>query len=381
MRSGPLGTRTYLSRNAGKTVPLVAVIMLAAMLICSIVALMNSIPLSIRTIYRYTEESLVVGPRGDPTQTPRIVQKLNEEAPVKLDRIILCRVVSTVVHSIVGKWPFTVVGLEKDDMMYILKRQGITSWSGRLPDDGAAEAVISEPVARNLNLKIGSTLLGPDKDDGYSPHNVKVVGILHSDRWMMFTDVEYVRENHFPPLDVVLAFAPDLKQQHKLDLWADKAFKGDRAGVFTYEQLDRDTTQMFHILYKILDAVVAILVMVITIMMGMLINIHQSQRIVEFGLLQALGYTKKQLIYRVIGETTAVMALGWIFGLMASYVLLNILKRILMDPNAFALDVFDRMAYAYTIPIPFAILLVAIATVKQRFKRFDPVSVVERRLV
>jgi putative ABC transport system permease protein/lipoprotein-releasing system permease protein len=52
-----------------------------------------------------------------------------------------------------------------------------------------------------------------------------------------------------------------------------------------------------------------------------------------------------------------------------------------MDPQAFALDISDPVAIAYTVPIPVAILIVAVGTIWLRFKNFDPVAVVERRIV
>jgi len=138
---------------------------------------------------------------------------------------------------------------------------------------------------------------------------------------------------------------------------------------------------MFATLYQILNVVIGTLVLVITTMMGMLMNIYQSQRLVEFGLLQALGYTKKQLLSRVVIETVFVVVFGWLLGLVAAYGLLNVAKRTLMDPKAFALNVLDPVAYAYSIPLPIAILIVAIATVVLRFRKFDPIGVVERRIV
>jgi putative ABC transport system permease protein/lipoprotein-releasing system permease protein len=63
------------------------------------------------------------------------------------------------------------------------------------------------------------------------------------------------------------------------------------------------------------------------------------------------------------------------------YGLLVIVKRTLMDPNGFGLLVNDPVAFRYTLPIPIAIMLVAIFTVVLRFRNFDPVGVVERRLV
>ncbi|HEY0868363.1 MAG TPA: FtsX-like permease family protein [Fimbriimonas sp.] len=377
----PLAASTYLLRNASKTIPLTGVIMLAVLLVAGIIAMIDSIPYSIRTIYSYSELMLGLGPRGDMSLTPKLVKTVREESPVPLDKVVLCRASSAMVRSIVGKWPFVVLGFEQDVMPYYLERMGSKSLQGRLPRPGAPEAVISEPVARNRNLKLGDALLGPEDNDNYSPQEVKVVGIAQTDRWVMFTNVEYQRMNHFPPIDVALVFAKNLRDQRKLDKWAEERFKGDRAQIFAYHQIEEQTEEMFGTLYKILNIVIGTLVLVITFMMGMLMNIYQSQRLIEFGLLQAIGYTRKQLLRRVWLESFAVIVAGWILGVLLAYGMLTVVDRVLMEPNAFALDTFDPVAYAYTVPLPFAILIVALMTVVLRFRKFDPVSVVERRLV
>ena len=51
------------------------------------------------------------------------------------------------------------------------------------------------------------------------------------------------------------------------------------------------------------------------------------------------------------------------------------------DVDVPPLDTTDPVAFAYTVPLPFAILVVAVLTVWLRFRNFDPVGVVERRLV
>lgn len=377
----PLVASTFLLRNAGKTIPLVAVIVLAVMLVSGIVAMIDSIPLSIRTIYRYSQQMVGITPRGDPAQTPVIRARVEKEAPVPLERIVVCRATGAQVRSIVGKWPFVVLGLGQDDMRYFLDRMSSRGVAGRLPEPGQPEALVSEPVARNLGLRRGSLLLGPVQDGAYSPEEVRVVGIADSDEWFMVTPIEYQRRHHFPPIDVLLVFARDLQDQAELDAWAVKAFKGERAQVFVYQELERDTQEMFRILYKILNVVIATLVLVITLMMAMLMNIYQSQRLPEYGLLQALGYTRRQLLGRAFGETLAVVLGGWVLGLVVAYSLLLVVRAQLMAPQAFALDPLDRMAFLYTIPIPVAILAAGALTVWSRFRRFDPVSVVERRLV
>jgi len=370
-----------LLRNAGKTIPLVSVIMLAVMLVAGIIAMINSIPYSIRVIYSYSKQMLGVTPRGDPTQTPKIIAEIKANSPVPIERVIVCRGASAQVKSIVGKWPFTVVGMTRPDMEYYLRRQGSRGVDGRLPRSGAAEAVVSRPVATNLGLKLGSTVQGPTLNESYSPQDVKVVGIADTDQWLMLGDLEYQRENHFPPIDLAAVFARTPAEQAVLDQWADKRFKGKRAQIWAFHQIEKQTKEMFETLFKILNVVIGTLVVVITFMMGMLMNIYQSQRLVEFGLLQAIGYTKRQLMSRVILESVLVVFLGWLLGVVLTFGLLNLVKAQLMDPSGFALNTQDPVAFAYTVPIPFAILIVAIGTVFLRFRRFDPVGVVERRLV
>ena len=391
-RASPLSPTIFLRRNLGKTVPLVAVIMMAVLLVSSIIALIDSIPYSIRTIYDYTREMTGITPRGDPTATVRFVKEVEANSPVPIDRVMICRASSMQVKSIVGKWPYAVLGLEQDDIRYFLDRQGGKGLTGRYPKPGAPEMIVSRPVAKNLGLIIDdpsaphaqrekSVVQRPDNPDAYSPRPVKVVGIIDSDRWLMVGSVETMRVDYFPPIDLALVFAKDRARQAELDSWTLDRFKGRRAMVYTYGKIRKDSDTMFETLFLVLNVVVAIMVVIITTMMAMLINIYQSQRLVEFGLLQAIGYTKRQILRRVLTETTLVIVGGWILGLLAAVGTLKIAEIFLMAPRAFALEILDVRAYAYTIPLPLSVLLVATTSVVLRFRKFDPVGVVERRLV
>lgn len=376
----PLSPTTFLLRNGGKSLPLVAVIVLAVLLVAGVIAMMDSIPYSIQTIYRYADKQLAITPRGDETGLKPLLARVDKASPVPIERTLVVRGMGAQIQSIVGKWPFVIIALDLKDMDFYLKRHGVTGLEGRLPKPGAPEAVISEPVARNLNLKIGSKLLGPEDQEAYAPVPVTVVGIARTTDWIGVADIDFQRANFFPPVDAALLFAKDRESQARLDDAAVKELKGSRAQVFTYGQIRKQSDEMFVTLYKILNVVIATLVLVITLMMGMLINIYQGQRTVEYGLLQAIGYNKGQLLRRSVAEAVIVVVAGWLLGLVAARVFLSIVKRLLMDPRAYALDVANPSAIAYTIPLPVAVLLVAVGTILWRFRDFDPVAVVERRL-
>lgn len=377
----PLRASTFLLRNAGKSTPLVAVIVLAVMLIAGVVSLMNSIPYSIRTIYAQSRHYLGLTPRGDALMTPLLIARL-QESPVPVERLMVARAVEFEVRSIVGPWPFVVLGLEQADLTYYLDRVTPEArLEGRLPGAGQPEVVLSEPIARNLGLQVGDLVLGPEKREAYSPNEVRLVGIVHSPEWIALGSVEYMREHHFPPVDVLLAFAADLSSQDGLDRWAVEAFQGERARTFAFHKLNEQTDEMFAILYRILDTVVGLLVVVITLMVAMLMNIYQTQRVQEFGLLQAMGYTRAAILRRLLGESALVVTVGWLLGVLMAYLLLNIIKATLMAPRAFAINTTDLLAYSYTIPVPIAIFVVASAVLMLRLRRFDPIATIERRLV
>lgn len=377
----PLAPTVFLLRNAGKTLPLVGVIVLAVLLIAGIVAIMDSIPLSIRTTYGYSKYYLGVTPRGNPALTPVLKTTVEKESPVPLAKTMVCRASDCEVKSIVGPWRFVVIALEQEDMGVYFDRLGGGKVQGRWPAPGAAEAIVSEPVARNLGKKLGDVLLSPEDSSNFSPNPVKIVGVAQTNLWMAIMPIEYHRKHHFPPIDLLIVTSKTVADQDKLDRWAYERFKGQQARIYAYFKLEEETTEMFKILYSILNVVIGMLVIVITLMMAMLMNIYQSQRLQEFGLLQALGYSRGRLMRRVLVETALVMIGGWILGMFVAYGLLSVVKAVLFDPRAFMLDPLDHQAYLYTIPVPIVIFLAASWTISRRFQKFDPVGVVERRLV
>ncbi|MDW8107977.1 MAG: hypothetical protein RMK45_10940, partial [Armatimonadota bacterium] len=80
-------------------------------------------------------------------------------------------------------------------------------------------------------------------------------------------------------------------------------------------------------------------------------------------------------------ETIAVVVLGWVLGVLSALGVLTWAKVSIMEPRGLYLEPLDPIAYQYTLPVPIMVLLFALLTIGWRLRTFDPVAIVERRIV
>lgn len=379
LRRHPLSAWVFLVRNPGRSIPLGFVLMLAVVTIACVVALLNSIDRTILKIYDYSRFFAAITPRGSEQLDPRLKQ-LAMRAP-GLGRVYVTSVCATNVQTIVGKMPFVLFGLKQNEMPFLADRCQLKLKEGRFPAAGQPEAVLSETLAKNKKVGVGDVILSPATPDQYAPVPVIVVGILEGETWLAMTSYEFVRMNFYPPLDNLLIFAKDPRDQPRLDRWLRDTFKGERARIWTYGELVEETHKAFRNLYLITGIVVTVISLMLAIMMGLLANIYFQQRLVEFGLLQAVGFTRRALLKRVTAETVLVVMLGWLVGAFVTYGALWVLKLYLMEPRGLYLEPLDWIAYQYSLPVPLAVMAFALLTIGWRLRTFDPVAIVERRIV
>jgi hypothetical protein len=321
----------------------------------------------------------IILPRAVPQIPPEIEVTL-AKAPC-LGRLCHTRAVYLRVKTIVGEFPFPGLGLERQDIPYVLDRLELKLAEGRLPSAGEPEAAVTRTIARNKGLKLGSILLDPSNPDDYAPVPVKVVGILDGPQWFALFSAEFLRPPLFRDVSEVMLLADQPGHQRVLDDWIVMKTKGSPVHAFTYEELMKDTERDLETLYKILNIAIGALVTVLATMMGMLSNIHFSQRMVEYGLLQAVGYSRGYLLKRTVWEIVVVVLFAWLIGIVLSHFALDLVRTLVMDPKGYVMETSGWNTYRYTLFVPAAIGLFGMVTVWWRFRTFDPVAIVERRAV
>ena len=124
----------------------------------------------------------------------------------------------------------------------------------------------------------------------------------------------------------------------------------------------------------------ALSIAVIALALGLLNVIFFMQRANEFGLLAALGYTKRFLMRRVFTEAAVTVAMGWVLGILLSFGIYSALNTLIFIPRGLeTLSVLTGRVILFTAPVPLSVTVFSVAVVLWQLWRMDPVSIIERR--
>ena len=377
--ASPLSPLTYFRRCPGRTLPMAFVIVLAVAAVASVVTIVHSIDLTVFTLYGYNRYLTGITPRNaltipeDQMAKVRTIPELGEVCPSHSYQVM--------VKTIFGKMFFPIFGLDEHGRTLAMQRVGVSLATGRLPVDGEPEMVMSEDVARNLNLKLGDVVSSPESQDAYAPIPIKLVGTLKGRVWFGLTSKAVADANSPFTFTGCLLFSKsaDLAQQRSLDRAVEKVIDRGEVREWQYSGLVKETRSALSNLYLILDLVVGIIVFAISFVCGLLSNIYFTQRLPEIATLAAIGYRRQYLMLRAGAETLLLCGLGWIMGCVLTYVLLTVLKAVFMTPKGLLLNTMDISAFGLTTPLPLSICLFAFITIVSRLRTLDPVSIIERR--
>ena len=356
------------------------VIVLSVFLIGSVVTIVNSVDLTVTTIYNYTKVTSPIIPQHSGLKIDPADRTIVASEP-GIDRIIESSGFFLNINTVFGKAPFICFGVGDAERDYLMRRAGDKLAAGRMPFPGAAEAVLSEGLVRNKHLKIGDEVAGPADKGGISgvPVAVHLVGVLSGPTWMAFTSRQFADEAlpFLPRFELITARSPATLSAVSTDL--DKKLDSSRVQVLSYQSLIDDLRTSLTSMYLIMGMVNAMVILVVSIMSGMLSNIYFTQRIAEFAILSAIGMRRSVQLLHAVSETAIVTAVGWFFGIAVTWLVLGFLRGRVFEPRGMLINPRDTMALLYTVPIPIMITAFALVTIAYRLSRLDPVTIIERR--
>lgn len=390
----PLAAATFFQRHRRRAVLLIGGMTLMILgIVLFIFALVVDADAKEPFLSYLNQVSIVRSPEFVQSLDPNFVARVRAHPAVErvipvAPRYSMLRVIIPPFESIDAS-PYSVYA---DDMAYLVDLYALVVKDGRLPNPGTNEMVISETVAQNRNLKVGSVIGNPEKP-AYPGAPVLesefvISGIFARSKSPLdssglgFISLEYLESLDIyelpdvPPMIVV----PRTGQKSLMDEWLENELAEKDAMVVTYDkEVSRIQTKAKQDAASIalLEAILAI---VAATGLAVLSHVFTSQRSMEFGVLNALGYPRKFLVWRVLRETAFTTCIAW--GLSAIVVMLGMIltRSVIFAPLGLSFDLFNITPWLYTLPIPVAVLSISIITIAMTLSRLDPVTIIEQRV-
>jgi len=285
-----------------------------------------------------------------------------------------------------GGTDVSIYGVTEADLPILLELFGVHVQEGRLPRARSDEIVLSAAIAANRGLHVGD-VIGGETDTGNVlvfddlPTEMVVVGILSPDRpWVGFASYEYLYSHELtssrnPHLLVI----PHEGQKQALDGWLEESIDSTQTRITIYDVQERDYREMTTsvvITFTLLECMIAV---VAAVTLAALNHIFFTQRQEEFGVLNALGRTRRWLVLRTMRETGSVVGVAWVAGAALCALGLLGMQSLVYGPRGLTIDFFALAPWLLTLPVPLATIAVGAGTIARTLSKLDPVAVVERR--
>jgi ABC-type lipoprotein release transport system permease subunit len=296
--------------------------------------------------------------------------------------------ISLGMQMILPPWGTTdvrIYGVSEADLALLLELFGMQVQEGRLPQPRSNEIVVSAAMAANRNLHVGDVIGGKAGDDvlivDNLPTEMVIVGILSPDRpWIGFASYEYLQSHELtssrsPRLLVI----PRDGQKQALDRWLEESIDSTQTRITIYEILEldyREMTTSVVITFTLLECMIAA---VAAVALATLNHVFFAQRREEFGILNAMGRSRRWLVLRTLKETGSVAGLAWVAGAALCGIGLLGMQSLVYAPRGLTLDFFNLIPWLLTTPVPLAVALASVGTIAWALFRLDPVAVIERR--
>ncbi|MCL1918403.1 MAG: ABC transporter permease [Peptococcaceae bacterium] len=269
------------------------------------------------------------------------------------------------------------------DISQIMGSMGIEA-AGRLPQEGDSyEIIMNERLLKNKGLKIGDFIENGINGNETLSGRYKIVGSFSKDIMVSFANksahLESLKQNGMTgdnPTGLLLI--PKAGQLEKMNDRLETINRKDTT-VVTYSSQNKIRDDELASLNRILSLVVFAVLLILSISISAMIYVLYLSRNEEFGIIHAMGYQKSFIRDLILKEIISLSAVCWICGYVFSFVILAIFNQSLLAPKGQTLYFFTFSGLVYTLMIPVFVVICAAVPILRRLKKWDPITVIERR--
>lgn len=272
-----------------------------------------------------------------------------------------------------------VLGLRTLDMDYVMEKHNMKLLKGRLPREGSREIALDIKIARNKKVNIGDKIGTAVDSTDYLPGEYTVVGILEGKDYISL--IPYNTKEGIKLTDnmelfqtAILIFPKEGRIDEVDDLLSSLPKNEVKANSLRESQaaFEKNTEVM-----RVIDVIciLAIIVMVIATVSSKYVQFFNRRQ--ELGILNAIGYTKLQIMKKTLLEVALVNLAGFVlgicFGILGSLLLT---KLVFVSIGGIGVIIYYK-AFLMTLFIPLFTILFTLVPVNRMITRIDPIIMIE----
>ncbi|PJA38733.1 hypothetical protein CO180_02750 [candidate division WWE3 bacterium CG_4_9_14_3_um_filter_41_6] len=377
----PLSIWVYYWNNKRKIFPVIGILILSVLGMMAPPAILNTVQQDVLRGFNFYEKYIVVF--INEAESEGLTKSQLEDKLINLgsvEHIIETQVRTTQRYTLSGDIDTPVFFLKEKDYPTFFGHVGLKLNEGTMPEENSNEVVFTTQMAKNKQLFVGEVFgQAVDEYDTISGEFV-LSGTVDTDS-DSFGLGSYGFVNQKQSITTWYLVAPQDGKYQEILKDVERLKKEHPFLYFETEPSLRNRMDNgFKSLNLVFMLVSSIIVIVIAMSVALLKIIFFMQRANEFGLLTAIGYSKKFILKKTILEVFVIIIVGWVLGVFITWGLFAWLNATLYVPKAFIpLDLFQFDVLKYSLPIPLAVSIFSIATVFWQLSTLDPVSIIERR--
>jgi ABC-type antimicrobial peptide transport system permease subunit len=213
------------------------------------------------------------------------------------------------------------------------------------------------------------------------PDTFTVVGIIQGPTRLGVIPLDYMTEHYlFERRYQGLVVVPQPGHEQAVHDQLQRLAAGSAFRLFDWAYIKSKIDSLIANLDAINTFLILLVTIVLSLVVGLLNNLFFRQRMNEFGLLAAVGYSRWGLIMRVAWESLGVTLAAWVIGVGLGVAILSWFNLTFIVPHGLLMNIFNwNVLVLHTLPIPLMVFAFGMGTVAWQLLRLDPISIIERR--
>ncbi|MBZ9686548.1 FtsX-like permease family protein [Clostridium estertheticum] len=278
----------------------------------------------------------------------------------------------------------SILGIRPEDIDYVMKKHNITLKEGRMPLGNHKEVALDYRMSKNKNVKIGDKIGNSINKNDSLNGEYTVVGIVEGNGYLSFMPYNTTTTTTTTSINAndtivvkksLLVFPKDNKIKEVDELLL--SFSKKEVAVLTLSAIIKLFNEKASTM-RTLDMICILAIIVMVISVGSSKYVQFFSRKQELGILNAMGYTKGELMKKAFLEVLIVNMLGFTLGVIFGW-----LSSILINDGAFGAVggvavYFSSKAFLMALYIPLFTTLFTLIPVNRMISKLDPIVMIEK---